>query len=1590
MHKSNLATAHPTHWLISAGSIVTNDNFRGWEDRLPDADAAFLERFRNELHVNYVFVGGEFVPGRPPFEFRKEEDDSLSDHDSDEEKNEEHVKWGLAPMRSLVRVLRMSYVGGADALAIPFDQPASTSVADALRTYAARTGRCFTPKSCFVFDRDGAPLDARDNRSLDAWRMDAGEAISVFDAGSLFAEIQSATGAPLTVYGRATIYERLFSARDAAVRAVAPGNDDRRVVEDFMAALLVVKGRSTPPTKRRFIYKAWQSSRDPAFCRALYELLSEGSTTLTMKTALVAGFLSVLRSTGTTDESAVLALMNWWLRDDGENVETVFARKSLLCGSSVAPYAGHRLVGVPVQLEGSDTTCSLGALSAGRGGTIGVTDIRVDRVAERALRRHAGSSALLLVAGSSGSAAQTPGTRVLEAFRRDCAARTTPLAVQRAAALKDPSAAKPALVYDFTSRLAVCTSCGETQTDKSQQEGARAKTLTLFRPSTGTSTSVDPDELALAHDRQTLPCLTSGSNIRTATVVVLDVSTSMGTDYSRLEAVDSEDYDRSEVRVAGLRYDDPDPKATAKAALPKSVQPLVRKMSLLSLKADDARGAKGSFGGTVFVDLGSVAAARTALASRTGSRLRITTCRGGAKKDNRRARDQHPTRLRAVTEGFKVLADRAMALEGGAMALGLVTFSDVVREVTPVKAALRGFQHDIDALQPDGETALWDAVELAVSKLVAFAESERRRDPAMPRIKLRIVALTDGEDTSSSTSRAAAAKAALAARVTVDAIRLGPDAVGLKLAALARLTGGAVHKPEDLGELCAVCEAPTFVAGAEDARAQLPSTATVAQVEKKLKELDRAPRRRGGAAPAPVAQPAPAALNLDLVLATRPARNVTRALATKVQRGGAERGQSRSYRLARDLAEAHRDADPLNLRIFTCEDRIDAWRVLLAAPQHSDWAGGSYELCITYPANYPQEPPKVVFVTPILHPNVGKNGRACHSILGTAWNPELGGLDVLTAITSMLVAPDPDDAMDQRVALLFRSNTWQAKVREHVKQHASKSLEELTRAVEEEDEVSDDETNDSASALLLTNDTALCPLTGEPPRDPVYVRDTGIIYSQAALLARCEKVGVMHCPASTRASGQTVVVDEENVIPLEMIDDQTKLSVFMTAREAYDKEQDERVECFRSAEADAAAAVDEEIATEDVDVDDHASPRQLQLEAVAAVRCYNCEKVVSPLEVVTCAVCRRACYCSPMCLATHADRHAMFCIPCENNSADDDAVALATRSYDKAVVAARRGDVAACQDFVRRALKTIEEQLLPRSAFISDAAFNIPASVRKLFHDVINLGAKAALIGGDEFVADVYRTTLRALGTDMSDGPGFVRPLDSDDGPNHGWIAKVNRQSAGALRSELAAHGVPTEDVADVDLAPLVCAARRRTEIVWTAWMACADPGEELVYSTLTVDDGKTYENVEFKVPEGYDKWMPHQLALRFDKGTGAVVRVEYARWDAYWNGEKSAGRVSQLAAPRPITDSWDDHLAVSVDLPGERLKVEGREGTYAVPSKHNFRTQGLALRDGKLISRPLTAAEKKRVAKALELSETRYYSTTDQYADEARAHFRG
>ena len=41
----------------------------------------------------------------------------------------------------------------------------------------------------------------------------------------------------------------------------------------------------------------------------------------------------------------------------------------------------------------------------------------------------------------------------------------------------------------------------------------------------------------------------------------------------------------------------------------------------------------------------------------------------------------------------------------------------------------------------------------------------------------------------------------------------------------------------------------------------------------------------------------------------------------------------------------------------------------LSRPENTDWEGGVFQLLFEFPANYPQKPPKVRFLTKVFHPN---------------------------------------------------------------------------------------------------------------------------------------------------------------------------------------------------------------------------------------------------------------------------------------------------------------------------------------------------------------------------------------------------------------------------------------------------------------------------------------------------------------------------------------------------------------------------------------------------------------------------------------------
>ncbi|KAH8092386.1 hypothetical protein JL720_5355 [Aureococcus anophagefferens] len=377
---------------------------------------------------------------------------------------------------------------------------------------------------------------------------------------------------------------------------------------------------------------------------------------------------------------------------------------------------------------------------------------------------------------------------------------------------------------------------------------------------------------------------------------------------------------------------------------------------------------------------------------------------------------------------------------------------------------------------------------------------------------------------------------------------------------------------------------------------------------------------------------------------------------------------------------------------------LDVWRALIAAPAYSDWARGAFELCVAFGDGYPHEPPTVTFVTPILHPNVdARTGRACHAILGTAWHSEMRALDVIVAVRSLLMAPEPSDALDQSVALRFRDKkNWAEEVKEHVKEHASRSLDELQEAVDADDDDDDDDDDDGSGPV--------CPLTqARAPR----LRFGRRLRRASAARGLAAAGDLPHDPVMTEAAGETVILD-----PL-------MLDFCPVARP-----EDKRIAQLRIAEADAADAADAS------DSDDDAAaaittPAPVE-DPLAMWRCYCCERPIMRLEVVACPTCRLATYCSETCCADHAGDHAHFCRPREI-AKDDDVVATAEAGLAEAVAALQRGDAPGCRTEVLAALDALAGAL-PPSAFLSADAFNIPDKIRGLFFDLNNLGAKAEQI----------------------------------------------------------------------------------------------------------------------------------------------------------------------------------------------------------------------------------------------------------------------
>eukprot|EP00993_Chasmostoma_nieuportense_P005364 NODE_5993_length_584_cov_30.643326_g5828_i0.p1 GENE.NODE_5993_length_584_cov_30.643326_g5828_i0~~NODE_5993_length_584_cov_30.643326_g5828_i0.p1 ORF type:complete len:151 (+),score=37.28 NODE_5993_length_584_cov_30.643326_g5828_i0:50-502(+) len=127
-----------------------------------------------------------------------------------------------------------------------------------------------------------------------------------------------------------------------------------------------------------------------------------------------------------------------------------------------------------------------------------------------------------------------------------------------------------------------------------------------------------------------------------------------------------------------------------------------------------------------------------------------------------------------------------------------------------------------------------------------------------------------------------------------------------------------------------------------------------------------------------------------------------------------------SRRLMRDLKKLRTDP-PQGVTGAPTEDILQ-WNAVIFGPDDTCWEGGTFRLCLTFTEDYPNKPPKVVFLTKMFHPNIYNDGSICLDILQHQWSPIYDVSAILTSIQSLLTDPNPQSPANSEAAKLYRDD----------------------------------------------------------------------------------------------------------------------------------------------------------------------------------------------------------------------------------------------------------------------------------------------------------------------------------------------------------------------------------------------------------------------------------------------------------------------------------------------------------------------------------------------------------------------------------------
>ncbi|KAL6891764.1 UBC-like protein [Trichoderma longibrachiatum] len=146
-------------------------------------------------------------------------------------------------------------------------------------------------------------------------------------------------------------------------------------------------------------------------------------------------------------------------------------------------------------------------------------------------------------------------------------------------------------------------------------------------------------------------------------------------------------------------------------------------------------------------------------------------------------------------------------------------------------------------------------------------------------------------------------------------------------------------------------------------------------------------------------------------------------------------------RISKEFAEVSQSPPPGFTITLPPSASLHTWHIVLSPPPSTPFHPGRFGIVLTLPTDYPFKPPVVKFVTRLYHPNVTNDslGNVCLGVLKPEnWKPSTKIAAVLEALMNLMIEPQPDDPLEERIADEYRNDrpAWEAKAREMVNRYA--------------------------------------------------------------------------------------------------------------------------------------------------------------------------------------------------------------------------------------------------------------------------------------------------------------------------------------------------------------------------------------------------------------------------------------------------------------------------------------------------------------------------------------------------------------------------